>query len=158
MPSSLGRVLVVEDEPRVAAMLREVLVELGYIVKVAVGGAEALQLVPVFEPDVVLLDLLMPEMSGVEVLDHLRRDRPTLPVVIMSGERGRRGGARHAAGRGVRLSGQAVQDRRARAGRRGGGRATAELTQRLHRKAALVAPPPGGCGKTVGCVRPLAGG
>jgi len=66
-------------------MLRDVLVELGYIVTVAGGGAEALQLVPVFAPDVVLLDLLMPEMSGVEVLEHLRRDRPTLPVVIMSG-------------------------------------------------------------------------
>jgi len=85
MPSSLGRVLVVEDEPRVGAMLRDSLVELGYIVKVAAGGGEALELVPVFEPDVVLLDLLMPEMPGVEVLAHLRRDHPTLPVVIMSG-------------------------------------------------------------------------
>jgi CheY-like chemotaxis protein len=85
MPSSLGRVLVVEDEPRVGAMLRDVLIELGYSVELAVGGAEALQLVPVFEPDVVLLDLMMPEMSGLEVLDHLRRDRPTIRVVIMSG-------------------------------------------------------------------------
>ena len=85
MPSSLGRVLVVDDEPHVGATLRDVLVELGYVVTVAGGGAEALQLVPVFAPDVVLLDLLMPEMSGVEVLEHLRRDRPTLPVVIMSG-------------------------------------------------------------------------
>ena len=85
MPSSLGRVLLVEDEPRVAAMLRDVLVELGYLVTVAVGGAEALQLVPVFEPEVVLLDLLMPEMSGLEVLARLRRDYPTIRVVIMSG-------------------------------------------------------------------------
>ena len=85
MPSSLGRVLVVEDELRVGAMLREVLVELGYVVAVADRGAEALQLVPVFAPDVVLLDLIMPEMSGAEVLEHLRRDCPTLPVVIMSG-------------------------------------------------------------------------
>jgi CheY-like chemotaxis protein len=85
MPSSLGRVLVVDDEPAVGATLRDVLVELGYIVKLAVGGAEALKLVPVFEPDVVLLDLLMPEMSGVEVLDHLRRDHPTLRVVILTG-------------------------------------------------------------------------
>jgi len=54
-------------------------------VKLAVRGAEALKLVPVFEPDVVLLDLMMPEMSGIEVLAHLRRDRPTLRVVIMSG-------------------------------------------------------------------------
>ncbi len=85
LPSSLGRVLVVDDEPAVGATLRDVLVELGYIVKLAVRGAEALQLVPVFEPDVVLLDLQMPEMSGVEVLDHLRRDRPTLRVVILTG-------------------------------------------------------------------------
>jgi CheY-like chemotaxis protein len=60
----------------VGATLRDVLVELGYIVKLAVWGAEALKLVPVFEPDVVLLDMRMPEMSGVEVLEHLRRDRP----------------------------------------------------------------------------------
>jgi CheY-like chemotaxis protein len=85
MPSSLGRVLVVDDEPAVGATLREVLVELGYIVKLAVGGAEALKLVPVFEPDVVLLDLQMPAMSEVEVLDHLRRDHPTLRVVILTG-------------------------------------------------------------------------
>lgn len=51
----------------------------------AVRGAEALKLVPVFEPNVVLLDLTLPEMSGVEVLDHLRRDRPTLRVVILTG-------------------------------------------------------------------------
>jgi CheY-like chemotaxis protein len=85
MPSSLGRVLVVDDEPAVGATLREVLVELGYIVKLAVRGAEALKLVPVFEPDVVLLDLQMPAMSEVEVLDHLRRDHPTLRVVILTG-------------------------------------------------------------------------
>jgi len=54
-------------------------------VKHAGGGAEALQLVPVFEPHVVLLDLLMPAMSGVEVLDHLRRDYPTVPVIMVTG-------------------------------------------------------------------------
>ena len=85
MPSSIGRVLVVEDEPEVGAMLREVLVQLGYTVQLADRGAEALRLALVFEPDVVLLDLTLPEMSGIEVLDHLRRDRPTVRVVIMSG-------------------------------------------------------------------------
>lgn len=83
--SSRGRVLVVEDEPHVGAMLREVLTELAYAVKHVVGGAQALELVPVFEPDLVLLDLQMPGMSGVEVLDHLRREHPRLPVVIISG-------------------------------------------------------------------------
>jgi DNA-binding response OmpR family regulator len=85
MPSSLGRVLVVDDEPEVGEMLRDVLVQLGYTVKLAVRGDEALKLVPVFEPDVILLDLTLREMSGIEVLDHLRRDHPTVRVVIMSG-------------------------------------------------------------------------
>ena len=76
--------LVVDDEPHVAAMVREALVELGYVVRVAGRGAEALRLVPVFKPDVVLLDLMMPEMPGVEVLAHLHRDHPTLPVVILT--------------------------------------------------------------------------
>ena len=77
--------MVVDDEPRVRQMLRDVLVELGYVVKLAARGAEALSLVPVFQPDLVLLDLQMPQMSGVEVLDHLRRDHPNLRVVILTG-------------------------------------------------------------------------
>ena len=65
-------------------MLRDVLVELGYVVKLAARGVEALRLFPVFQPDLVLLDLQMPQMSGVEVLDYLRRDHPRLRVVILT--------------------------------------------------------------------------
>jgi CheY-like chemotaxis protein len=85
MTGMLGRVLVVDDEVQVGAMLRELLGELGYAVKIAVRGTEALQLVPIFQPDVILLDLQMPEMSGVQVLDHLRREHPDTPVIIVTG-------------------------------------------------------------------------
>jgi CheY-like chemotaxis protein len=81
----LGRVLVVDDEFHVGAMLWDVLTRLGYVVEHAEGGAEALELVATFQPDVVLLDLKMPVMSGREVLEHLRRDHPQLPVIILSG-------------------------------------------------------------------------
>jgi CheY-like chemotaxis protein len=81
----LGRVLVVDDQPHVGQMLRDILTELGYAVKYVLDGAEALELVPVFQPDLVLLDLLMPGMSGVEVLEHLRHEHPHLPVVVLSG-------------------------------------------------------------------------
>jgi DNA-binding response OmpR family regulator len=67
-------------------MLRDVLTELAYAVKHPVGGAEALDLVPFFEPNLVLLDLQMAGMSGVEVLEHLRREHPQLLVVILSGD------------------------------------------------------------------------
>jgi DNA-binding response OmpR family regulator len=85
MTSPLGRVLVVDDDPNVGDMLQDLLVEAGYVVKHALDGTEALRLVPVFEPDVVLLDLQLPGMSGVEVLDRLRRDHPTVPVIIVTG-------------------------------------------------------------------------
>ena len=85
MNASIGRILVVDDEPQVGLMLRELLAELGYVTKTAVRGDEALQLVPIFQPDAVLLDLQMPGMSGVEVLDHLRRDHPLVPVIIVTG-------------------------------------------------------------------------
>jgi CheY-like chemotaxis protein len=85
MARSLGRILVVDDEPRVAEMLRDLLVDFGYVVKVALGGVEALNLVPVYQPDAVLLDISMPEvMSGVETLEHLRRLDPELPVVMLT--------------------------------------------------------------------------
>ena len=83
----LARVLVVDDEPQVAAMLRDALLDGGYLVKIAVSGGEALKLLPVFQPDVVLLDVMMPGMSGVEVLEHLRREHPRVPVVMVTANR-----------------------------------------------------------------------
>ena len=85
MTALLGRILVVDDEPQVGEVLRDLLMEFGYVVEVAVRGTEALQIVPVFQPDAVLLDLQMPEMSGAEVLNHLRRDYPLLPVIMVTG-------------------------------------------------------------------------
>jgi two-component system, OmpR family, KDP operon response regulator KdpE len=80
-----NRILVVDDEPLVCTMLCDVLSALGYGVQSAASGAEALSLVPTFAPGVVLLDLTMPGMPGMEVLTHLRREYPQLPVVMMSG-------------------------------------------------------------------------
>jgi DNA-binding response OmpR family regulator len=82
---SLGRVLIIDDELTVGGMVQAVLTAFGYAVKHAGGGVEGLQLIRLFEPNVVLLDLKMPGMSGLEVLDYLRRDYPELPVVVLSG-------------------------------------------------------------------------
>jgi CheY-like chemotaxis protein len=65
-------------------MLRDVLTDLGYAVKHAGGGVEGLQLTRLFEPNAILLDLNLPGMSGLEVLDYLRRDYPEIPVVMLS--------------------------------------------------------------------------
>jgi two-component system, cell cycle sensor histidine kinase and response regulator CckA len=86
-PELAGRVLVVEDEPTVRALAREILEQLGFEVLVAAQGAEALSLVAALDGALalVLTDLVMPEMSGRELLERLRAVRPGLPAVFMSG-------------------------------------------------------------------------
>jgi CheY-like chemotaxis protein len=80
----LARVLVVDDEPEVGSVLRDMLTDMGYVVKVAERGAEALGMMPILRPDVVLLDVNMPQMSGVEVFKRLRHDYPGVPVVFVT--------------------------------------------------------------------------
>ena len=79
------RILVIEDEGHVAGFIRDALTEIGYAVTVAAGGADALNKVTDDAPDLVLLDLNLPDMPGFEVLDRLRARSPALPVVIVSG-------------------------------------------------------------------------
>ena len=82
--SVLGRVLAVDDDAGVGATVRDVLSDFGYTVRTASGGNEALTLMSTFEPDVVLLDVMMPGMSGDEILDRLHADYPGLPVVMVT--------------------------------------------------------------------------
>jgi DNA-binding NtrC family response regulator len=80
-----GRVLVVDDEATARATLAELLVEQGYAVETAADGNKALGKLEAFVPDVVLTDLDMPGMSGMELLRRVREDlhRET-SVLVMS--------------------------------------------------------------------------
>jgi DNA-binding response OmpR family regulator len=79
------RILVVEDDVRFASFLRDALTEFGYAVEVAASGTDALNKVTEGAPDLVLLDLNLPDMPGFEVLERLRGRSSTVPVVIVSG-------------------------------------------------------------------------
>ena len=83
-PARLCRVLIVDDDPGVLDVLREMIVTLDYDVMTAASGALGLAALPIFEPDVVLLDLAMPGLTGVDVLSRVRRDHPHVPVVIVT--------------------------------------------------------------------------
>jgi DNA-binding response OmpR family regulator len=83
MPS--GRILVVDDEVNITSIVQEHFTSLGYAVDVAHDGAAALIQAAAIRPDVVLLDVTMPKVSGDEVLDRLHAIDPTLPVVILTG-------------------------------------------------------------------------
>jgi DNA-binding NtrC family response regulator len=85
MPPPIARVLVVEDERDVAAVLHDALIDLGYAVRLAGDGAAALAIAPAYRPDVVLLDLSMPEMPGDVVLERLHEADPALPVIVVTG-------------------------------------------------------------------------
>ena len=76
------KLLVVDDEPKIGYLLAEYFSRRGYEVRIVQRGEEALVLADVFQPDVVLLDLLMPGMNGVETLKRLRL-LPFSPRVIM---------------------------------------------------------------------------
>lgn len=80
------RLLIVDDQEDMARLLGALFCECGYEVVTARHGREALARAPHFEPDAVMLDVMMPEMDGWQVLAALRRQRATarLPVVMMS--------------------------------------------------------------------------
>jgi two-component system phosphate regulon response regulator PhoB len=80
------KVLLVEDDPALAEMYRLQLARDGYQVTVAPDGETALSLVAGAVPDLALLDIRLPAMNGLDVLEELRRDDRTrnLPVVILT--------------------------------------------------------------------------
>ncbi len=79
-----GKVLVVDDEDEVRQVLQEFLEAKGYEVHAAGSGPEALSTLETFAPDVVLLDVSMPQMDGVETLERIVEVRPTLPVIMVT--------------------------------------------------------------------------
>ena len=85
MPTPGTRVLIVEDEAEVAAVLCDAVVDLGYTVRWAGDGAAALAVAPTFRPHVVLLDLAVPGVPGDVVLKRLHERDPALPVIVVTG-------------------------------------------------------------------------
>jgi CheY-like chemotaxis protein len=81
---SLGKVLVVDDEPEVRQVLIEFLSSQGYDVVPASGGAEAVAIVQKDKPDLVLLDVSMPHMDGVETLARITALAPGLAVIMVT--------------------------------------------------------------------------
>ena len=80
------RVIYIEDEPEMIDLVRLILSRKGYEVHGANGGREGLELVNQELPDLVLLDLMMPDMDGWDVYQHLKADEVTrdIPVIIIT--------------------------------------------------------------------------
>lgn len=82
--SGLGRILIVDDEQTVRDVLAEYFTERGYEVATAASGADALRGLPESRPDLVLLDVRMPGIDGVETLRRLRDVAPGVAVIMVT--------------------------------------------------------------------------
>jgi DNA-binding response OmpR family regulator len=80
MPAPAGHILIVEDDGDLLEVLKFVLEDEGYRVSTAAGGAEALSIAATEDVSLVLLDIAMPEISGIEVAQRLRADPRTVNV------------------------------------------------------------------------------
>ena len=80
------KVLIVDDEPNILIALEFLMKQEGYTVEKAKDGQAALDLMETFTPDVVILDVMMPRVSGAGVLRFARELRPEIPVLFASGQ------------------------------------------------------------------------
>ncbi len=78
-----GRILVIDDEPQITRVLRAALAAQGYDVRIANDPDEGLRLFRDWTPDLVVTDLMMPGISGVDVCRTIR-SRSTTPIVVLS--------------------------------------------------------------------------
>jgi DNA-binding NtrC family response regulator len=79
------RVLLVDDETEFVSALAERLNLRGFNAQTATSGEEALEKINASPPEVVLLDMLMPGMNGLEVLKRIKRDHPQVRVILLTG-------------------------------------------------------------------------
>jgi DNA-binding response OmpR family regulator len=82
--SSLGTILVAEDDAAIADVLVAVLTDEGYAVQTVASGSEALAALQATSPDLALIDLSLPGMSGWELLEAVRAQQLDVPIVVMT--------------------------------------------------------------------------
>ena len=80
----MRRILIVDDEPLIREVLAEVLADEGYAVHSAADGQEALEAIAADLPDLVITDVMMPRLSGWDLLDRVRQQHPLLPMILIS--------------------------------------------------------------------------
>ena len=86
MSTNLKSILCIEDEPEMIDLMRLILGRRGFSVKGAAGGIEGLRMIRAERPDLVLLDLMMPDMDGWEVYQQMKADENTknIPVIVVT--------------------------------------------------------------------------
>jgi len=82
----MKKVLIIEDDQLIANIYRNKFLVEGYQVEIALDGESGLETTRIFHPDVILLDLILPKMSGVDVIKQVRAelDFARVPIIVLS--------------------------------------------------------------------------
>lgn len=78
------KILLVEDEQNLAKLLKDAIAEHFYSFTIAANGKEGLEIFERISPDIVITDIMMPDMTGLEMAQILRKKYPNLPIIILS--------------------------------------------------------------------------
>jgi DNA-binding response OmpR family regulator len=81
---SQKRILIVDDEPAIQLLYNEEFTDEGYAVEKAFNGEDGLAIFSRNPPDLVILDINMPGLNGIEVLRRMKEQQPNLPVILNS--------------------------------------------------------------------------
>ena len=83
----MTKILVVDDDENLRIVYKKNLENRGYEVDTAINGVDALKKIPEFKPDIVILDIMMPELDGVRVLENLKENSVLneLSVIMLTG-------------------------------------------------------------------------
>jgi YesN/AraC family two-component response regulator len=85
IPNWICRVLVVDDEWLIADSLALILSKQGFLTKTAHSGERAIEIAKVFEPDLLISDVLMPGMTGIDTAEQILMFLPTCKIILLSG-------------------------------------------------------------------------
>jgi DNA-binding response OmpR family regulator len=81
------KILIVDDEPEICKTVTEFLFDAGYAASYALNGPDGLAMIKKDLPSLVLLDIGMPGMDGIEVMRLIHEQHPSLPVVVLTGNK-----------------------------------------------------------------------
>ncbi|MBI9019715.1 MAG: response regulator [Verrucomicrobia bacterium] len=81
----MTHILVIDDDISIQLLFGQYLKDKGYSVALASDGKEGLRQMHERKPDLIITDIMMPEMDGLEIIQELRKNNPALPVIAISG-------------------------------------------------------------------------
>ena len=81
----MKRILVIDDEAMIRSIFKRFFIGQGYAVNCAENGEKGLAILEDFLPDLVITDIMMPDVDGLEVVQSIRSNHPHIPVLVISG-------------------------------------------------------------------------